>query len=97
MEIAAMTAALALDLKSNAGKLYQVLKDGTAPVQIAKPIFAKDLEYAKMTGAKTMADLFGHPERADNQPLGKCLTSPTAATSACCQRTRATACSNSSR
>lgn len=62
-----------LDLKGNAGKLYQVLKDGKAPTQGAKPIFAKDLEFAKMTGAKTMADIFGHPDRGDNVPMGRSL------------------------
>jgi hypothetical protein len=43
----------------NLSKIYDILSGKTAPAIIGKPIFAKDLELAKMAGARTMADVIG--------------------------------------
>lgn len=67
---------VALDMKGvvdNAGKLYDVLNTKTAPAVIGQPVFAKDIEFAGMVGAKNMADILGHVERGDNVPIGKSL------------------------
>jgi len=43
----------------NLSKIYDILTGKTAPAIIGKPIFAKDLELAKMAGARSMADVIG--------------------------------------
>lgn len=44
---------------SNASKIYDVLKSQQPPAEIGKPIYQKDLDLAKMAGAKNMTSLFG--------------------------------------
>lgn len=44
---------------SNVGKLYGALQAKTAPAVTGKPVFEKDMEYAKMCGAKSMSQIFG--------------------------------------
>jgi hypothetical protein len=43
----------------NINKVYDVLKNKQAPATIGKPVFEKDFEHVKMTGAKSMAEVFG--------------------------------------
>lgn len=49
------------DLSANEmlGGIYKMLKDGKAPAQIGKPVYAKDLDWAKLGGAKGLPQIFG--------------------------------------
>lgn len=47
------------ELNSNITKLYDAIKEKKAPAVIGKPIYEKDMELAKMAGAKNMAQLIG--------------------------------------
>lgn len=63
----------AADLRTASAKLYDMLSTGQAPAHVGKAIFEKDFELVKMTGAKSMADIFGHREAGDNSPYARCL------------------------
>ena len=47
------------EITTNAGKLFEALNAKKAPEVVGKPVFEKDMEYAKMCGAKSMDQLFG--------------------------------------
>lgn len=51
-----------------AGKLYDALQAKTAPAQIGKPVFARDLEMAKACGAYSMAHIIGSKDVGDQSP-----------------------------
>lgn len=57
----------------NASKLYEALNAKQAPAVVGQPVFEKDIEYAGYLGAKSMADIFGHVEKADNVSMGRNL------------------------
>lgn len=64
----------AANLTTNSAKLYQMLSENVAPAQIGKPVWEKDMELVKMTGVKSMGDLFGHRDTGtDNGPYQRCL------------------------
>lgn len=58
---------------SNASKLYQMLSTGEAPAHVGKPVFAKDLEIAKLYGARTFQDVFGHHDQPQNKAVSASL------------------------
>ena len=48
------------DVNEHIKGIYDILAGKSAPAQVGKPIWEKDLDIAKAHGVKTMADLFGH-------------------------------------
>lgn len=54
------------NLGANINKLYDCLNAKAAPGVIGKPVFQKDLELVKLTGARDMASVFGAKDLADN-------------------------------
>lgn len=59
--------------ETNGSKLYNMLHDGVAPGVIGKPVYAKYFDEVKMTGAHTIAQIFGGRERSDTAPVTRGL------------------------
>lgn len=60
-------------LETNVSKLYDCLNAKSAPAVVGKPIFEKDLEIVKMTGARDWTMLFGAKDQPDNAPFKNCI------------------------